>query len=115
MALGIFARAAAAGLAKLGEPSLLQGVDCGNVNIERNVELFAGIFDNPDDNAVVRRDVATFLAQYAPRVGQILTHPDGRFRLDRKFDATGYTVKFVVVELPVSPARDLQASYEVLA
>lgn len=96
MALGIFARAAAAGLAKLGEPSLLDEQPCGNVNIERNVELFAGMLGNADDNHVVRKDVATILQQYSPRTGAVLAHPDGLFVLDRQIDADGYRRRYVV-------------------
>lgn len=97
MALGIFARAAAAGLAKLGEPSSLGGQPCGNVNVERNVEVFASMLGNAEDNYVVRRDIATILAEFSPTVGAVLTHPDGVFSLERLLDSDGYRRRYVVL------------------
>jgi hypothetical protein len=100
MALGYIARALAKGLAKLGEPSLLDGLDCGNVNLQRDVEVFAGIGDTADDNPVVRRDVVTIDCQFNPRVGQVLVHPDGTFKLDRLVQDNRYTRQFIVVAQP---------------
>lgn len=97
MALAYIADAVAAGLSVLGEPSTLNGVPCGNVNIERDLDLNAGRLDNADDASVVRRDVATILAQYSPRVGQTLVHPDGTFKLDRRLDRNGYSERFIIV------------------
>lgn len=94
--LGYKARAMAAGLAKFGEPSLLAGVSCGVVSIERNVEVFAGIGDTANDNATVRRTVVTILRQYNPVVGQTLVHPDGTFVLDRLLADDGYKRRYVV-------------------
>lgn len=94
--LGYKARAMAAGLAKFGEPSLLAGVSCGVASIERNVDVFPGIGDTADDNATVRRTIATILRQYAPVVGQILVHPDGTFVLDRMVADDGHKRRFVV-------------------
>jgi hypothetical protein len=88
MALGFQARAEAAGL------------ECGKVHLERGVDLFAGLLDNADDNQVVRRDVAKIATQYAPKVGALLEHPSGRFRLDRRVADSGYAQKFIVVAVP---------------
>lgn len=97
MALGFVSRAVARGLAVLGEPSTLNGTPCGKVNIERDLDVNAGRLDNADDASIVRKDVATILSQYNPRVGQTLVHPDGTFKLDRRLDRNGYSERFIVV------------------
>jgi hypothetical protein len=115
MALGYIARALARGLAKLGEPSLLDGEPCGNVNLQRDVVNFAGIGDTADDNPVVRYDVAAISAEFNPRVGQALQHPDGTFRLDKLVQDNRYTRHFIVVPTtkPVPVLGDLAGSFEV--
>lgn len=96
MALAYQGRAMLRGLAKLGEPSLLAGVACGPVAIERDVEVFAGIGSTAEDNPIVRRTVAAIAASYGPRVGLTLTHPDGAFVLDRLLDDNGFVRRFIV-------------------
>ncbi|GEM_PF-2235111 len=115
MALGYIARALAKGLAKLGEPSLLDGLDCGNVNLQRDVIEYAGIGDTAHDNPVVRQDMVTIGREFEPRVGQALQHPDGTFRLDRLVQDNRYTRQFIVVETtaPVPVVADLAADFEV--
>ena len=94
----VFRRAVQRGLAILGEPSSLDGTPCGSVHIARNVDLYAGIMDNANDNHVVRADVASIEVQYAPRVGQTLVHPlHGTFRLSRLADDDGHKRRFIVV------------------
>lgn len=97
MSLGVFARAAERGLAKLGEPSSLDGTPCGNVALERGVQVFAGLLDQANDNTVAQHDVATVLSTFNPKVGGVLVHPDGTFKLDRKLSDNGYSMRFVVV------------------
>lgn len=97
MALPYVARAMAKGLSLLGEPSLLNGASCGKVNLQRNVDLFAGIGDTADDNPTIRYDVASVGVPYAPKVGDLLAHPDGTFRLDRLVDDNGHVRRFIVV------------------
>lgn len=115
MTKGYIARAMQRGLAKLGEASLLDGVTCGDVNLQRDVLIYAGIGDTADDNPVVRYDLATISCDYNPRVGQALVHPDGTFRLDRLVDDSRYTRRFVVVpttgRTPV--VAELAAAYAV--
>ena len=115
MALGYIARALAKGLAKLGEPSLLDGLDCGKVNLQRDVSEYAGIGDTAHDNPVVRYDVATIDAQFNPRVGQALQHPDGTFRLDKLVQDNRYNRQFIVVQTvnPVPVVGDLGGEFEV--
>lgn len=114
MALGYIARALGKGLAKLGEPSLLDGLACGKVNLQRDVADFAGIGDTADDNPVVRYDVATIDAAFNPRVGQALQHPDGTFRLDKLVQDNRYTRQFIVVQTsrPVPVVGDLAGAFE---
>lgn len=90
-------RAMLRGLAKLGEPSTLAGVDCGEVVLERNVDVYAGIGDTADDNPVVRYTVATVDSGVEPKVGQALDHPDGAFVLDRLVEDNGHVRRFIVV------------------
>lgn len=103
MALGYQARAMLRGLAKLGGPSSLAGVDCGDVAIERNVaveriaEPYAGFGSVRENISPVHHDVASIDATFNPKVGQILTHPDGTFLLDRLLDDNGVVRNFIIV------------------
>lgn len=101
MALGYQARAMLRGLAKLGEPSLLAGVTCGNVALERNVDVEQDTeaLGKPRQNVViVKHTVAHIASSYAPRVGQSLAHPDGAFVLDRLLEDNGHTRRFIVAK-----------------
>lgn len=114
MALGYQARAVKRGLAKLGEASLLDGVDCGPVNLQRDVLVYAGIGDTADDNPVVRYDMAVIDTDYNPRVGQRLSHPDGEYRLDRLVEDNRFARRFIIVPALVAIA-DLALAYDVEA
>lgn len=97
----VFRRAVQRGLAILGGPSSLDGTPCGNVHVARNVETYAGIMDNANDNHMVYATVASIEVQYAPRVGQLLVHPtEGSFRLSRLADDDGFKRRFIVVAVP---------------
>lgn len=99
-AQAIFARAAAKGLAKLGEPSTLDGDPCGNVAISRNVETFVASAQTANDTQTVRADIASIEASYNPKVGQVLVHPTaGTFRLERRVTDDGYMRRFVILTL----------------
>lgn len=102
MALAYQGRAMLRGLAKLGEPSLLGGVDCGNVMLERDVDVavtsepYVG-FGSPKENVTfVRHTIANIGNGADPRVGQTLVHPDGTFVLDRLVDDNGFVRRFIV-------------------
>lgn len=97
MTSGIFARASQRVLDKLGEDALLRGEPAGKVNVEHNVELNAGMLGTAEDNYVLRYSVATISGTYAPKVGDLLDHPDGSFKLDRRIDDNGYLQRFIVV------------------
>lgn len=90
------------GLAKLGEPSQLAGIDCGNVTVERNVDVVHDTeahqgFGNLRENVVTtRRTVASIASSYRPTVSQVLNHPDGRFVLDHLLEDNGAVARFVV-------------------
>lgn len=99
MTQGFIARAQQRLLSKLGEGALLRGVDAGNVHLEHDVELSPGDPGRSDDNHVVRYSVATILSDYAPKTGDLLTHPDGNFRLDRLVADTRYTRRFILVKV----------------
>ena len=86
------------GLAKLGEPSSLDGIDIGPVPIERGVDLFVGDPGRSDDNYTVQGDVAVIPSSATPRVGQVLVHPDGTYKLTRLAEDNGYNKSFVIVE-----------------
>ncbi len=91
------ARLARLGLSVVGEPSTLSGVACGNVNLQRGVELERGLSSMAEDNYVARVDVATIDTVHAPAVGQTLVHPEGSFVLDRLLADNGATRQFIVV------------------
>lgn len=97
MALGYMARAMQRGLDLHGEASLLDGVNIGKAVLERGVDLVAGIADRADDNFVAQVDVASIAAEHSPRVGQVLAHPDGNFKLSRKVEDNGFVQRFIVV------------------
>lgn len=96
MALGFLTRAVKAGLAKLGEASLLDGVDVGKVALERGVEVSVGDAGRADDNYIVDADVVMIFGQSAV-IGQTLVHPDGTFKLSRLVEDNGYSRSFIVV------------------
>lgn len=102
----VFRRAVGKGLGVMGgrEPSLLEGVECGSVAIARGVEMYAAALDQPNDNSVVRADIATIETLYSPKVNQVLVHPvEGRFRLMRLANDNGFTRRFIVTQLPPLP------------
>ena len=99
MSAGIIRRALQRGLAKLGGASSLRGAPCGNVHIARDVEVFASIMDQANDNHVVKAVVATIDSQYLPRVDDVLVHPEeGTFRLMRLLSDNGFTRRYIVVQ-----------------
>lgn len=97
----IFGRAIQKGLAVLGEPSLLGGQPCGNVAVQRGVQVFAGALDQANDNHVAQADVAIIEKQFAPKVGMTLVHPtEGTFLLSRLAGDDGLSRRFVVTQVP---------------
>lgn len=100
MAKGYQARAMQSALRLLGEGAFLRGAACGNVSIERNVALSPGIGDTADDNFMATYTVATLENAYAPRVGDLLVHPEGQFRLDRLVQNNGIASRFIVAVVP---------------
>ena len=95
---GYVARAMRAGLSKVGEPSLLRGVSCGNASLSRGVDVTRMVGSTEADNYVGVYDVASISAQYAPRKGDAFDHPDGQFTLDRLVHDNGAVRQFIVVE-----------------
>jgi hypothetical protein len=100
MALAHVSRAVQAGLALYGEPALLDGAEAGKVVVQFGVTVDKGDADRADDNYTAPADIAVIAAQYAPRAGQVLEHPEGRFKLVRKVIANGYALHFTIVRLP---------------
>lgn len=106
----IFGRAIQKGLAVLGEPSLLDGQPCGNVNVARNARLYAGALDQANDNYVVNADVVTIEKRFNPRVDMLVRHPtEGTFLLSRLAGDDGVTRRFIAVQIPRYPATADQA------
>lgn len=98
MALAYMARAMQRGLDLLGEASTLDGADIGKAVLERGVDLLPGIADRADDNFMASVDVISIGVTHTPRVGQVLVHPDGTFKLTRKVEDNGFVRRFIVVE-----------------
>lgn len=86
------------GLAKVGEPSLLDGSPCGNVSLQRSVELATGSDSTAADNYVGQFDVVTIDSRFEPQVGALLQHPDGEFKLDKLVHDNGAVRQFIVTE-----------------
>ena len=97
MALGFIARAMQAGLAKLGEPSFLDGIDIGKVSLQRGVDLFVGSPGRSDANYMAQVEIAVIPSSVSPAVGQTLVHPEGVFVLSRLHEDNGYTRTYIVV------------------
>jgi hypothetical protein len=109
---GYIARAMRAGLSKEGEPSLLGGTDCGNVVLQRGVDLQRGVSTMEMDNYVGLVDIASIDVAHDPVVDDVLQHPatydtDGvtpltynTFKLDRLVHDNGVVRQFIVVARP---------------
>jgi hypothetical protein len=94
MAISAFKRAAKRIHARLGEGALLRGASAGHVIIERDVQ-----FVGEHDQATFTRDCAHILAEYAPKTGDTLEHPDGTYKLDRYIDSNGESKRFVILPI----------------
>lgn len=88
--MGLAERVSASVLGRLGGPSTLDGVDCGNVHVARGVNLEM-------DDVVVRRCIATIANGYAPKAGQVLVHPEGTWTLDRLLRDNGANSRWILV------------------
>lgn len=107
--LAVFQRMTKGVLAILGEDSFLRdSVPC-RVNIEHGVQT-----TGPDGFTVLERSVATIpmftevtvggitsRVSIDPKVGDVLTHPEGSFKLDAETADNGSSRRFVV--LPLEP------------
>ena len=91
--LAVFQRMTTGILSVLGEDSILRGSVPCRVNIENGVQVVGH-----DDNVVVEKDVATIGIQYNPKVGDILTGPNGTFKLDALFSDNGYSRRFILIK-----------------
>lgn len=90
MAISAFQRMTKSVLALLGEDAFLRGTVPCKVNIEHSVQV-------TDDNGLVyERDIATIENEHNPQVGDTLTHPEGNYVLDRRFQDNGYSTRFIV-------------------
>lgn len=100
MALGFIARASKRVLVKYGQDALLRGAPAGKVAVIRDLENAPGRLDDANDNHVTSILVGIIDSDYAPKTGDLLSHPDGEFRLDRKIEDTGYVKHFILVPVP---------------
>lgn len=76
--------------ARLGQPSTLNGVDCGAVHIEHGVRVYL-------NEVSMIRTVATIGAEHAPSTGKTLVHPDaGTLVLDALVADNGASRRYVV-------------------
>jgi hypothetical protein len=92
--IGAFKRMSKGVLAMLGEDSLLRGEPCGKVNIEHGVQVVG-----TDNDVVIERSVATIDNDFAPKVKDTLTHPDGTYRLDAIYQNNGANPRFILLKL----------------
>ena len=96
MALTIFQQMSRTVLAVLGEDATLRGTEPCRVNIEHGVQVTGG-----DGMTVLEKSVATIAASLNPKVGDMLTHPDGTYRLDVEAGNNGHSKRFIL--LPMQP------------
>lgn len=90
MGLSAFQRMTKSVLALLGEDAFLRGTVACKVNIEHSVQL-------TDENGLVyERDIATIDRAHDPQIGDSLSHPDGNYVLDRRFQDNGYSIRFIL-------------------
>lgn len=91
-----FGRLAKSVLRRLGQDAfLLSGAHTTpcRVNLEYGVQT-AG----PFNDAVLERTIASFdSGAVDPKIGDVLNHPDGSFKLDGKLQDAGYYVRFTVM------------------
>lgn len=77
----------------MGEDSFLRGEGPFKINIEHGVQVYG-----EDGEAILDRDVATISASLYPKVGDVLVHPDGTFKLDAKFQDNGFNPRFILIK-----------------
>lgn len=96
-----FVRATKRVLSRVGEDALLRGVPCGKVNIEHGVQFdgYDGDRAASRGDVTLQRDVATILNEFSPRIGDVLEHPDGSYRLDGLLEDNGTSRRYVVVAI----------------
>lgn len=97
MSLGFMARASKRVLVKYGQDALLRGAPAGKVAVIRDLELAPGRLDDANDNHAASILVGVIDSVHSPKVGDLLSHPEGDFRLDRKIEDTGYVRHFILV------------------
>lgn len=91
--LSVFKRMTKGVLAALGEDSLLRGsVEC-RVNVEHGVQTVG-----MDETTIVERSVATIDSDHTPKVGDVLVHPDGTYKLDALFTDNGSSKRFILIK-----------------
>ena len=98
MSTGAFGRLAKSVLNRLGQDAFLVSgattTPC-KANIEFGVQI-AGAYDD----AVFSRDVVTLDHGLGAKVGDLLRHPSGNYRLDGLSLYNGYTVRFTLQPAP---------------
>lgn len=94
---GYTARAMRAGLSKVGEPSSLRGLPCGNAVLNRSVNVARMFPSTEADNYVGLYDVASISTEFSPTRGDHFDHPDGAFVLDRLVHDNGAIRQYIVV------------------
>lgn len=90
--LSVFKRMGKGILAVMGEDSLLRGAVPCKVNIEHSVDVYGD-----DGVSIYKRSVATIDADAVPKVGDVLTHPDGTYKLDAPYQDNGVNPRFVLI------------------
>lgn len=93
--IGAFERMTKGVLAVLGQDSFLRGETIPyKVNVEHGVDV-TGF----NDDAIVKRAIATIPVAADPRTGDTLVHPDGTYRLDVLHEDNGYSRSYILMKL----------------
>lgn len=79
-------------LSVMGQGAFLRGEGPVQINVEHGVQI-TGL----EDNIVSERDVATISTDLSPRKGDILTHPDGNYELDKPLQDNGVNQRWILI------------------
>lgn len=94
--LSVFQRAGKSILAVLGQDAFLRGEPTPwRINIEHGVDVYN------DGQLIGQRDVATIPIEAQPRIGDLLVHPDGTYRIDNLYQDNGVNKRYVVLATAV--------------
>jgi hypothetical protein len=85
-------------LRQFGQDAFLIRAD-NNQSIPLRASVRFGVETQDAGGGVFERDVGAVLKTDGAKVGDVLEHPDGRFKLDAKLQDNGYTARFTLQKM----------------